>query len=180
MSYQPGVGQRTAVVTGAAAPRGIGYATARRYAQEGWAVALLDIEQTGVTTATQCLSDEFDVPSTGLAVDVTDPGTIHRSVTEIADSDLPPVGAIANIAGLASPVPFLDVDLALWHRVLRRQPHGDVPDVSGLSAADDRERVRTHCQHVICFRPARRWSLLQDALLGGEGWHHRPHEVLGP
>ena len=41
MSYQTGVGQRTAVVTGAAAPRGIGFATARRFAQEGWAVALL-------------------------------------------------------------------------------------------------------------------------------------------
>jgi len=28
------------------------------------------------------------------------------------------VGALANIAGLASPVPFLEVDLALWHKVL--------------------------------------------------------------
>src|ERR1044071_5313016 len=35
MSYQTGVGQRTAVVTGAASPRGIGFATAGRYAQEG-------------------------------------------------------------------------------------------------------------------------------------------------
>jgi 2-hydroxycyclohexanecarboxyl-CoA dehydrogenase len=118
MSYQTGVGQRTAVVSGAAAPRGIGYATARRYAQEGWAVALLDIDQSGVGSAHQRLSEEFDVPSIGLGVDVTDPDSIKRSVAEITEAGLPPVGALANIAGLASPVPFLDVDLALWHRVL--------------------------------------------------------------
>jgi 2-hydroxycyclohexanecarboxyl-CoA dehydrogenase len=118
MSYQTGVGQRTAVVTGAAAPRGIGYATARRYAQEGWAVALLDIDQNGITTANQRLCEEFNVPSIGLAVDVTDRDSIQRSVTDIAQAGLPPVGAVANIAGMASPVPFLDVDLALWHKVL--------------------------------------------------------------
>lgn len=118
MSYQTGVGQRTAVVTGAASPRGIGYATARRYAQEGWAVALLDIDQEGVTSAEQRLREEFDVPTVSLAVDVTDQDSIQRSVAAIADSGLPPVGALANIAGLASPVPFLEVTLAIWHKVL--------------------------------------------------------------
>ena len=118
MTYQTGVGQRTAVVTGAAAPRGIGYATACRYAQEGWAVALLDIDQEGVTSANQRLGEKYDVPSVGLAVDVTNRDSIQRSVTEITDAGLPPVGALANIAGLASPVPFLDVDLTLWHKVL--------------------------------------------------------------
>ena len=118
MSYQTGVGQRTAVVTGAAAPRGIGYATARRFAQEGWAVALLDIDQEGVNMAAKRLREEFDVPSVGLAVDVTDPESIQRSVSEVAEAGLPPAGALANIAGLASPVPFLEVDLALWRRVI--------------------------------------------------------------
>lgn len=118
MSYQTGVGQRTAVVTGAAAPRGIGFATARRYAEEGWAVALLDIDQNGVAAAQQRLRDEFDLPSVGVAVDVTDADSIQRSVTAIADAGLPAVGAVANIAGLASPVPFLDVDLALWHKII--------------------------------------------------------------
>ena len=44
MGFQTGVGQRTALVTGSASDRGIGYATAQRYAQEGWAVALLDLD----------------------------------------------------------------------------------------------------------------------------------------
>jgi 2-hydroxycyclohexanecarboxyl-CoA dehydrogenase len=58
------------------------------------------------------------VPTVGLAVDVTDPESIRRAVAGISETGLPPVGALANIAGLASPVPFLEVDLALWHRVL--------------------------------------------------------------
>jgi 2-hydroxycyclohexanecarboxyl-CoA dehydrogenase len=118
MSYQTGVGQRTAVVTGAASPRGIGFATAGRYAQEGWAVALLDIDEPGIKTAEQRLREQWDVPSIGIGVDVTDRDSVLRSVNEVAESDLPPVGALANIAGLPSPVPFLDVDLALWHKIL--------------------------------------------------------------
>jgi 2-hydroxycyclohexanecarboxyl-CoA dehydrogenase len=118
MSYQTGVGQRTAVVTGAASPRGIGFATAGRYAQEGWAVALLDIDEPGIKTAEQRLREQWDVPSIGIGVDVTDRDSVLRSVNEVVQSDLPPVGALANIAGLPSPVPFLEVDLALWHKVL--------------------------------------------------------------
>ena len=119
MSYQTGVGQRTAVVTGAAAPRGIGYATARRYAQEGWAVALLDIDQNGVNVAAQRLREEFDVPSVGLAVDVTDPDSIQRSVSEIAEAGLPAGRARSPTSPVwRRPVPFLEVDLALWHKVI--------------------------------------------------------------
>lgn len=118
MSYQTGVGQRTAVVTGAASPRGIGFATAGRYAQEGWAVALLDIDEPGIKTAEQRLREQWDVPSIGIGVDITDHDSVLRSVNEVTESDLPPVGALANIAGLASPVPFLEVDLALWHKIL--------------------------------------------------------------
>ena len=43
MSYNTGVGQRTAVVTGASSLKGIGFHTALRYAQEGWAVAMMDL-----------------------------------------------------------------------------------------------------------------------------------------
>lgn len=118
MSYNTGVGQRTAVVSGAAAPRGIGFATAKRYAAEGWAVALLDIDETGVKTAEQALREEYDVPTVALRVDVTDPDSVTRSVAAIAEAGLPPVGAVANIAGMASPVPFLDIDMALWQKVM--------------------------------------------------------------
>jgi 2-hydroxycyclohexanecarboxyl-CoA dehydrogenase len=118
MSYQTGVGPRTAVVTGAAAPRGIGFATARRYAREGWAVALLDIDGEGAEKAAAAIHDELSVPTVGLRTDVTDEASAAAAVTAIAEAGLPPVGALANIAGVASPVPFLEVDIKEWYRVL--------------------------------------------------------------
>ncbi|WP_432535766.1 SDR family NAD(P)-dependent oxidoreductase [Kineococcus arenarius] len=118
MSYQTGVGQRTAVVTGAASPRGIGFATARRFAAEGWAVALLDVDGPGAEAAADKIASEFKTPALGLAADVTDQESLARCVQALAASDLPPVGALANIAGVASPTPFLEVDLQEWHRVV--------------------------------------------------------------
>lgn len=118
MSYQTGVGQRTAVVTGAVSPRGIGFATAERYAQEGWAVAILDINAEGVDAAVAQLKDRYDVPVFGTVVNVTDRESVLASVAAVQESGLPPVGALANIAGIASPVPFLEVDLDLWHKVI--------------------------------------------------------------
>ena len=35
---------RTAVITGAASPQGIGMAVATRYAREGWAIVVLDLD----------------------------------------------------------------------------------------------------------------------------------------
>lgn len=118
MGYNTGVGQRTAVVTGAATPNGIGFATARRFAQEGWAVALLDLDEQGVVKAAETIKSEFDAPVMGFACDVTDRDRVFAVAQEIADSDLPPVGALANVAGIPSPVPFLDVTAELWERVM--------------------------------------------------------------
>jgi 2-hydroxycyclohexanecarboxyl-CoA dehydrogenase len=118
MSYQTGTGPRTAVVTGAASPRGIGFAVAQRYAAEGWPVAILDIDAAGAEAAADKIASEFGVPVVGLGVDVTDEASVARSVEALAATDLPPVGALAAIAGVASPVPFLEVDLREWRRVV--------------------------------------------------------------
>lgn len=118
MSYQTGIGQRTAVVTGGGSPRSIGYATARRYAQEGWAVAVLDINGEGAIAVADELTSEFGVPASPHQVDVTHSSTVDRVAREIAASALPPVGALANIAGIPSPVSFLDVDDDLWAKVI--------------------------------------------------------------
>jgi 2-hydroxycyclohexanecarboxyl-CoA dehydrogenase len=43
---------------------------------------------------------------------------VNAVAAEIAASDLPPVGALANIAGIPSPVPFLEVTDELWEKIL--------------------------------------------------------------
>ena len=100
---------RTAVVTGGAGPRSIGRATAARFAREGWAVAILDLDAEGARTLAGELTADFGVPAAGYALDVTDSAAVDAVAAEIAASDLPPVGALANIAGIPSPVAFLEV-----------------------------------------------------------------------
>lgn len=119
MSYQTGIGQRTVVVTGAASPRGIGRATALRFAQEGWAVAILDLDGPGAEQAAVDIAAQTGQPTIGVACNVADQQSVLSAAQTVeADTTLPPVGALAAIAGIASPVPFMDVDLDLWHRVI--------------------------------------------------------------
>lgn len=118
MGYQTGVGQRTAVVTGSAGLRGIGLATARRYAQEGWAVAMLDLDQAAVEAAAAVVREEFDQPVIALACDVSDQAAVQAAAEAVQASDLPPVGAVACIAGVASPASFLELTLEEFNRVV--------------------------------------------------------------
>ena len=113
---------RTAVLTGAAAERGIGQATARAYAKAGWAVAVLDLDG---DLAARVAAD--------IAVGVRRPGVRRarqrrrrgvgggRAAGDRGAGGgwtLPPVGALANIAGITSPVPFLETTLDLWNKVM--------------------------------------------------------------
>ena len=46
---------RTAIVTGAASPRGIGKATARRFVEEGAQVAIFDLDAEATSSAAKSL-----------------------------------------------------------------------------------------------------------------------------
>jgi NAD(P)-dependent dehydrogenase (short-subunit alcohol dehydrogenase family) len=87
---------RTALVTGAA--RGIGYATAVRFLDEGWRVALLDIDSAGVDAAARRL----DRPGSVLAVtaDVSDPQAVSQAVQRVVEH-FGRLDALVNNAGIA-------------------------------------------------------------------------------
>lgn len=114
--------QRTAVLTGATSEKGIGLATARRYAREGWGVVILDLDGEKSAKSAQDIANEFNVPTFGYQVDVADEASVAAAqaavAAEVAAGRLPVVGALANIAGITSPVPFLETDLALWNKVM--------------------------------------------------------------
>lgn len=119
MGYGTSVGVRTAVVTGASSLKGIGFQTALRFAREGWAVALLDIDESGVRQAANAVREK--VPTAlieSFRVDISDPDSVHEVVEKIVNSSLPQVGALANIAGIPSPVDFLDLTLEHWNTIL--------------------------------------------------------------
>ncbi len=117
MSFQTGVGQRTAVVTGCASPRGIGFAVARRYTQEGWAVAMLDINEDALKIAAEKVKSEFGQPVLAIPCNIGDKPSVDAAAKAVKESNLPPVGAIANVAGIPSPSSFLELSLEEWNRV---------------------------------------------------------------
>ena len=117
MNSQTGVGQRTAVITGCASPRGIGFAVARRYAQEGWAVAMLDIDEAALKVAAEKVKSEFGQPVLAIHCNIGDKTSVDAAAQAVKDANMPPVGAIANVAGIASPASFLELSLEEWNRV---------------------------------------------------------------
>ena len=113
---------RTAVLTGAAAERGIGQATARAYANAGWAIAILDLDEDLAARVAADIAAEYGVPAYGGPVNVADESSVAAAqqaiAAQVADGALPSVGALANIAGITSPVPFLETTLDLWNKVM--------------------------------------------------------------
>lgn len=107
---------RTAVVTGAASARGIGRALAGRLAAAGWAVAVLDLDQEACIAVADELSAEYGVPAVGVAVDVSDEESVDAAIAEV-ERELPPVVALANIAGISSPTLFAEETVEGWDRV---------------------------------------------------------------
>jgi NAD(P)-dependent dehydrogenase (short-subunit alcohol dehydrogenase family) len=71
-----------AVVTGAA--RGIGAAIARRLAEEGVAVALLDTNVSGARRSAEAIEDTTGTKAFGIACDVTDRAMVDAAMSEAA------------------------------------------------------------------------------------------------
>jgi 2-hydroxycyclohexanecarboxyl-CoA dehydrogenase len=108
--------RRTAVLTGAASRRGIGRATAARLAGDGWAIAVLDIDGDEARAAAAEIGAAHDVQALGLGVDVSDQTAVDAAIAEV-EAGLPPIVGLANLAGIASPVPFMNETVEGWDRI---------------------------------------------------------------
>lgn len=108
--------ERTIVVTGAGSQRGIGRATVLRLARAGWSIAALDIDGSAAEHTAREASERFGVQTIGVAADIADEASVDAAATRI-EAELPPVAALANIAGVSSPVPFLELTPQEWDRV---------------------------------------------------------------
>src|ERR687889_189622 len=108
--------ERTVVLTGAASARGIGRAAADRMASEGWSIAILDINAEDAKAAAAEIGSSRAVKAIGVGADVSDEASVDRAITEIEES-LPPIVALANLAGISSPTPFMETTVAEWDKV---------------------------------------------------------------
>lgn len=106
---------RTALVTGAASPRGIGRVTADRLASQGWNVAVLDLDADAAAATAAEIAERRGVRAIGVGADVTDSVAVDAAVSR-AETELGPLVGLANIAGISSPTPYLELPEDEWRR----------------------------------------------------------------
>jgi NAD(P)-dependent dehydrogenase (short-subunit alcohol dehydrogenase family) len=109
--------ERTAIVTGAVSERGIGRATANYLAAQGWNVGIIDLDDALCKAAAKELAAEHGVKAFGAGANVADEASVRAAIDAI-EAELPQIVALANVAGVSSPVPYLELDAAEWDRVL--------------------------------------------------------------
>jgi len=106
----------TILITGGGSRRGIGRATALRFAALGHPVAVLDIDADGATDTARAAERAGSPAVFSAYVDVTDQTSVNDAV-HAAEEALPPVTVLANIAGISSPTRFENITLEEWERV---------------------------------------------------------------
>lgn len=106
-----GLAGKVALVTGAA--RGIGFALAKRLAEEGAKVAIADLDGEGAAKAAAAIGGG----AIGVRVDVTSTESVRAGVAEVA-SKLGAVDVLVNNAGWDKVEPFVKSEESTWDRVL--------------------------------------------------------------
>lgn len=113
------IAELTAVVTGAASPRGIGRGVARRLAAAGRPLALLDLDPEGLAAAAEEVRAAGAPAVLTARVDVAEQAAVDAAISAVEqDPALPAIGALISCAGIASPTPFLQLSSAEFLRVL--------------------------------------------------------------
>ena len=108
---------RTAVLTGAASPRGIGQATANYLAERGWNIGVIDLDDSESKAVARCISERYGVSAVGVGADVADEAAVGAAF-DVLEAELPQLVALVNLAGISSPDAYLEVSSDEWDRVI--------------------------------------------------------------
>ena len=104
---------KVAVVTGAA--RGIGLAISKKFLEEGYRIAILDIDQ---KTLLQTMKQDFDTNNVlGLECDVSEPDQVDQAVNLVVE-EFGRIDVLVNNAGIAEFKPMLETTYEEWSRIL--------------------------------------------------------------
>ncbi len=109
---------RVALISGAAHPKGIGKATAKRFLEHGARVAILDVDETGLH---ECAADLGVSPERLLAIgcDVSIPEQCSHAVEQTAAWSAGAIDVLVNNAAITQKTTFLDLSIADFDRMLK-------------------------------------------------------------
>ena len=113
---------KTVLVT-AAAGTGIGFAAAKRCAEEGARVMLSDLHERRLREAAEQLEKQTGEATPYRLCDVTDDDQV-RALVDAARSELGHIDVLINNAGLGGHARVVDMTDDQWHRVLDVTLHG--------------------------------------------------------
>ncbi len=109
--------ERTAIVSGAGAPRGIARAVARRLLKDNWNVVVCDVVPEVLDFGPE-LAEEFpDRKVLALQFSIADEDQVKEAFAKI-DEEMPPLVGMANVAGVACPVALEDITVEEFERVM--------------------------------------------------------------
>ena len=118
---------QVAIITGAASPRGIGFATAMRFAEEGARVVILDLDAQAAEQAAEqviaALGHGARNGHFGLACDVRDEAACRAAVQRVLDT-LGRIDILVNNAGVSQSQRLLDSTQADYDLVMDSSVRG--------------------------------------------------------
>ncbi len=115
--------ERTVIVAGAVSPRGIGRATVDYLAERGWNIGVIDLDDAASKRVAQEVIQEHGVKAAGAGANVANEASVRAAIDEL-EAALPQIVALANVAGVSSPVPYMELDAAEWDRVMNINLNG--------------------------------------------------------
>ncbi len=104
---------KTAAISGAASPRGIGLATARLFAKHGARVAILDLDESAAQDAARSIGDGH----VGVACDVTSADGCRKAAERVIAA-FGKLDILINNAGITQPLKIMEIDDKAWDAVL--------------------------------------------------------------
>jgi len=115
--------ERTVIVTGAVSPRGIGRATVDYLAELGWNIGVIDLDDAASKAVAAEVAAKYGVKAHGAGANVANEASVRAAIDEI-EAALPQLVGLANVAGVSSPIAYLELEAAEWDRVLNINLNG--------------------------------------------------------